>query len=429
MFRNTFRVAVLAAVAFGCGRERSAAVTHRASSDSVVQRPHATAPASARDTAAYGPADAADPPVFSVDTGAAHAATLAVPPMRIRRATTPSPMRGIYVNRASAIGPALARLVALADHTEINAFVIDVKDDHGLLLYPSTVGLAHAVGADTVQPMPVAAVHAFMDTLRAHHIFAIARVVVARDPLLIAHHPDWAVQRAVDGKPWLDATGTAWLDPHRREIWAYAADLASEAVARGFSEVVFDAVRFPDDRAAQTVRFPLANSRTRSQVIRDQLTYLRGRFSELGVPMAIVVPGAAATDTTNLGIGQQWEMLADRADIVMPEEYPSRFPSGSYGITNPAEQPAEIVRRALADALRRGAGERGVAEVVPWYQDFTLGAPAYGAAQIRAQIEAGYDSGLRSWMLWNPTSTYTEAALHEPPKPDSARARKHLPHR
>jgi hypothetical protein len=30
---------------------------------------------------------------------------------------------------------------------------------------------------------------------------------------------------------------------------------------------------------------------------------------------------------------------------------------------------------------------------------------------VRAQIQAGYDNGVRSWMLWNPGSRYTLGAL------------------
>ena len=48
---------------------------------------------------------------------------------------------------------------------------------------------------------------------------------------------------------------------------------------------------------------------------------------------------------------------------------------------------------------------------MPWYQDFTLGPPRYGAEHVRAQIQAGYDIGVRGWMLWNPGSRYTIAAL------------------
>src|SRR5881392_1705946 len=48
-------------------------------------------------------------------------------------------IKALYVNAWAFGSPKLWQLVRLADETEINAFVIDVKDDTGCLLYPSAV--------------------------------------------------------------------------------------------------------------------------------------------------------------------------------------------------------------------------------------------------------------------------------------------------
>lgn len=127
--------------------------------------------------------------------------------------------------------------------------------------------------------------------------------------------------------------------------------------------------------------------------------------------MTIDVFGLTATDTTDMGIGQRWEMFIDRADEVLPMVYPSHFAPGTYGLGNPNAHPYATIDRALKDVKRRSAGISGAAKVVPWYQDFTLGPPAYGAEQVRAQIKAGYDNGFYSWILWNPGSSYTIQAL------------------
>lgn len=47
----------------------------------------------------------------------------------------------------------------------------------------------------------------------------------------------------------------------------------------------------------------------------------------------------------------------------------------------------------------------------PWLQDFDYGGD-YGPAEVRAQIQATYDAGLSSWMLWDPANRYTREALH-----------------
>ena len=236
--------------------------------------------------------------------------------------------------------------------------------------------------------------------------------MVAKDPILADAKHEWAVQRRTDGKPWLDKDGKPWLDPHQRGVWRYAADLAAEAVGLGFSEVQFDYVRFPDEqRLLRESRFPLAKGRKRDQVIREQLGYLRERVAPLGVPMAIDVFGLTTTDSTDMGIGQRWEQFADHADVVLPMTYPSHYTRGMYGLANPNASPYATIDHALRDAKARNANVAHPPQIVPWYQDFTLGAPHYGVAQIRAQMQAGYDNGVRSWILWNPGSNYTVAAL------------------
>ncbi|HUQ45044.1 MAG TPA: putative glycoside hydrolase [Gemmatimonadaceae bacterium] len=330
------------------------------------------------------------------------------------RTPTPRPavVRGLYVNRWAANGPKMWALIDVAKRTEVNALVLDVKDDRGYLLYRSSVPLARAIGADRHTPMPANRLRAVLDTMRAHGIHPIARIVVAKDPMLANAKREWAVQRRADGKPWLDSHGNPWLDPHQRGVWTYAADLADEAVRLGFAEVQYDYVRFPDERRLLSeARFPLANGRRRDAVIRDQLGYLRARLAPLGALMAIDVFGATTTIDNDMGIGQTWEQFADRADVVLPMTYPSHYPRGSYGIAHPNAEPYAVLDRALRGARVRNRGVKNAGEIVPWYQDFTMGKPRYGVPQLRAQMQAGYDNGMFSWMLWNAGSRYTVKAL------------------
>ena len=64
-----------------------------------------------------------------------------------------------------------------------------------------------------------------------------------------------------------------------------------------------------------------------------------------------------------------------------------------------------------ADAVVRSARVDGAGTTRPWLQDFTLGAPVYAGAEVRAQIQATYDAGVDEWILWNPGSRYTVSAL------------------
>jgi len=345
---------------------------------------------------------------------AAHRDSAVSPCVRAGRCVParPAVVRGLYVSHWGAIGKTVWELVDVAKRTEVNALVIDVKDDRGYVLYRSAVPLARRIGADTTNPMPAARLRALLDTMRANHIHAIARIVVAKDPTLARARRDLAVRRRKDGAPWLDKNGNPWLDPHQREVWAYAGDLAEEAVKLGFDEVQFDYVRFPDEpRLLREATFPLAKGRPRDVVIREQLGYLHDRMRALGAPMAIDVFGLTTTVKSDMTIGQRWESFADQADIVQPMTYPSHYARGDYDLPHPNASPYAVIDHALKDALARNAPIRNAAQIVPWYQDFTLGKPHYGVKEVRAQMQAGYDNGIKSWILWNASSRYTIKAL------------------
>ena len=355
------------------------------------------------------------PQGFAASSTATHIGSKVRPVIRV---PTPDTLRGLYVNRWAALGRKLTDLIGVAKRTEINALVIDVKDDRGFVLYPSNVPLAREIGADTADghSLSRSRIRAILDTMVAHDIYPIARIVVAKDPLLAQKKLELAIKRKSDLKPWLDKNGHPWLDPHQRAVWQYAADLALEAYDIGFSEVQFDYVRFPDEkRLINETVYPLAEGRTRAQVIREQLGFLRKTLKPHGVRVTADVFGLTATDTTDMGIGQKWEMFVDQVDVVLPMVYPSHFARGTYKYRNPNAHPYATIDRVLKDVIARTDSIPNAARIIPWYQDFTLGSPHYYAAEIRAQKKAGYDNGFQSWILWNPKSNYTIAAL-EPRK-------------
>src|SRR5213075_3151327 len=149
-------------------------------------------------------------------------------------------IKGLYVNAWAFGSPKLWQLVRLADQTEVNAFVIDVKDDTGCMLYPSSVPTAQQIGANNCVRAKDA--RARLDTLAGHGIYAIARIVVAKDPLLAERKPAWSVKERDTGGLWRDRINIAWVDAYNDSVWIYSAQLAAEAVRAGFQEVQFDYV-------------------------------------------------------------------------------------------------------------------------------------------------------------------------------------------
>ncbi|MGD2120385.1 MAG: putative glycoside hydrolase, partial [Gemmatimonadota bacterium] len=243
-------------------------------------------------------------------------------------------------------------------------------------------------------------------------IYPIARIVVAKDPILTEGRPELAIQDSAGGV-WLDQDSVRWLNFHDRRVWEYHVALAREVVGLGFPEVQWDYVRFPDAPEAYLGRsvFPGADGRTRVDAIRGFLGYSRDVLSEEGAVVTADVFGVTTSYRRDVGIGQLWESMTDQVDVLLPMVYPSHYWPGSFGFEKPNAYPYEIVRRALRDALRRSAEVEGAGATRPWLQDFSLGDPPYDAPEVRAQIQATYDAGIQEWILWNPGSRYTESAL------------------
>src|SRR2546429_1404492 len=153
-------------------------------------------------------------------------------------------IKGLYVNAWAFGSSKLWQLVRLADETEVNAFVIDVKDDTGCLLYPSSVPTAQQIGANNCVRAKDA--RARLDTLATHGIYTIARIVVAKDPLLAERKPAWSVKERDTGGLWRDRINIAWVDAYNDSVWIYSAQLAQEAARMRVHDVPFDFVRFPD---------------------------------------------------------------------------------------------------------------------------------------------------------------------------------------
>jgi hypothetical protein len=323
----------------------------------------------------------------------------------------PAAVRGIYLNAWVFGGSRFYDLLALADTTEINAFVIDVKDGTGYLTYRSSVPVAVSIGANGL--IRARDVRERLAVLQQRGIHPIARIVVAKDPRLAEHRPQWAVQDT-EGGLWKDRFGDFWVDAYQDSVWIYAADIAAEAVLMGFREVQFDYVRFPDEPAKNLERAVFTARRSgesRRDGIRRNLGLLGDRVRPLGVPYTLDVFGLATSATNDLGIGQYWEDLITLADVVLPMVYPSHYGRGAYGLDWPNSYPYEVVSRALRDGIRRAEQVSGSAKIRPFLQAFSIRRVRYTATEVRAEIEAVEDAGLTDWVLWNASGRYPAGAF------------------
>jgi hypothetical protein len=315
------------------------------------------------------------------------------------------PVRALYVNRFAAQSTKkLARIIGYADSTEVNALVIDMKDEFGLNYAPADPEFARNAGTQT----RLRNVRALLDTLRAHDILPIARLVVFKDSVTARVHPEWTIRRP-DGSIWRDHKGLAWVNPYHRELWDYNIGLAEELVQLGFGEVQFDYIRFPEPyKSLPPQVFPDNKGQPKPEAIAEFLKVANARLDKVGARSTADIFGLVTTVNGPLEVAQWYEKVSPVTDVLLPMVYPSHYPRGSYGVARPNAEPYRIVNVALSRARERDEklGIRDPYHVRPYLQAFTLGAPAYGAAEVGAQIKATYDAGYEGWVLWHPGSNY-----------------------
>lgn len=345
---------------------------------------------------------------------------------------TPEPVKAIYMTACVAGTPSFrAKLLKLANETEINTIVIDVKDYTGTVSFD----IDHPSFKDNAGTgCKVNDMTDFIETLHKNNIYVIARITAFQDPYITKLHPEWAVKKNSDRNiVWKDRKGISFADAGNKEMWKYLVDLGLESYAAGFDEINYDYIRFPSDGDMKDIYFPASNdilvanakpfiatstgSTTqpirsgKSIVLKGFFEYLHNNFAPAGIPISADLFGMTATNYDDLNIGQILEYAAPNFDFIAPMVYPSHYPSGFNGYKDVNAHPYDIVNYSMAIAAKRltAIGESPL-KLRPWLQDNDYPVH-YTPEMVRAQIKATYDAGLTSWMLWDAGNTYTQSAL------------------
>ncbi len=305
----------------------------------------------------------------------------------------------------------LEKILGIAEATEINALVIDVKNDEGLVAWNSDIQIVNSVGSNWNSPLKN--FDNLMTYLNEKEIYTIARIVAFKDPYFAKNNPDHAIQLSAGGV-YKDKAGFAWVNPFDDYIWKYVVSVSQEAALRGFDEIQYDYVRFPDNAGHYNpiTYFPGRNDRDKDEAIRDFLLFARESLKPYNVHVSADVFGVVthSWDDKPEDIGQTWRLIANSTEYICPMIYPSHYGSGFYGFAVPDQYPYEIVRTALLEALERNAAQKEPAIIRSWYQGFTAtwvkGNILYEEDAIGKQLAAGKELGLNEYIIWNASNTY-----------------------
>lgn len=324
-------------------------------------------------------------------------------------------VHGIYVATAF-LANKMDYVLNLADTTEVNALVIDIKESKGYIAYRMDLQTAKEIGSltSTVRDMP-----ALIKTLKEHGMYLIARVVCMEDPILAKGRPDLALYKK-DGTPYRDSSGLAWVNPYRQEVWDYIRDISLKCVELGFDEINYDYVRFPTDNGAKDIDYGVdTEENPKTEAIIGGIKSLCELLKPLGVFVSCDVYGAIISSSVDAKlVGQNYFRMAQYLDYICPMIYPSHYSNGYYNLDIPDAHPYDLIYYALMSSKKTlymidDSGNKAM--VRPWLQDFTAtwvkGHLNYGPEEVRAEINGVYDSGHSEWLLWNAAINYNTGAL------------------
>lgn len=328
-------------------------------------------------------------------------------------------VKGIYM---SAYGYANAALhdanINLIKNSNLNAIVLDVKDDWGTI----------TMDFHSDNPYIIESTSAVLDAtttlqeLEDNQIYPIARVVTFKDTGFAKKHPEFAF-RNPDGSVWTNHGGEAFLNPFMQEVWDYTVDIAIEAAKAGFKEIQFDYIRFAEGFSQFQPNLSYSMGRyegstepmevLRVKAINEFIEYAKQRLKPYKAHIGIDIFGYTATVPEDSDIGQNFSQMAERGDVVSSMIYPSHWGPGYFGLRAPDTQPYEVVANYIVQEKEILAAVEHPPITRPWLQDFTasyLGSGwyiAYGPEQVKAQVQALKDNGITEFLLWNAANQYS----------------------
>jgi hypothetical protein len=278
----------------------------------------------------------------------------------------------------------------------------------------------------------------FVAGLHDRSIYVIGRITVFQDPYYTKKHPELAVKKLSDKDAvWKDRKGLSFIDVGAKPYWDYIVALSKESYGMGFDELNFDYIRFPSDGDMKDIYFSFGPGKLKAEALEEFFVYLNKELKPTGAVLSADLFGMTATNNDDLNIGQVLERAMPHFDYVSPMVYPSHYPTGFNGWKDVNAHPYDIVHFSLARAAERAEATtttvnflgatvlssstttksviyakesfpRG--KIRPWLQDFSYPV-TYTPEMVKTQIQATYDVGLTSWMLWDPGNKYTPSIL------------------
>ena len=322
----------------------------------------------------------------------------------------PEEARTLYLN--SGVLGNLDEYIKLAKNSNINAFVVDIKDN-------TAPGYASPVMKELSPTNYERAINSFdtyksaIKKLKDEGFYVRGRITVFKDSYYVKDNPDCAIISTSTGKPY-SHNGSYWPSAYSRDVWEFNVKLAIEAVEEmGFNEIQFDYTRFPDrTRTIEEqglVDMKNEYNETKAQAIQRFLMYATDEIHKHHAYVSVDVFGEAANSYIT-AYGQYWPAISNIVDVISAMPYPDHFDTYAYGSKVPVwTEPYELLKAWGKTVVTRQSEIPTPAVVRTWIQAYNaIKSPyiTYDASKISEQIQGLYDNALTGgYITWNAKSS------------------------
>jgi hypothetical protein len=314
----------------------------------------------------------------------------------------PIKVKALYLTfwGASNESKTLKKMLHIIDNSEVNAIVMDVKNEYGSTSFKTDFKQANRYGAHYQRTNKD--IKKFIKMMKERDIYTIARVVTFKDELQAVNNPDYAIKYH-DGTIWRNHDNMAWVDPFDERSHKYTISIAQEAAKVGFDEINFDYIRFPAKKGLKLAK--KSTQENRIKAINDFLDLAQDRLKKYGVFISVDIYGNVCWEKGDVGIGQTIQSLAQHADYIAPMLYPSGFAKGSFNVKYPSEHPYKVIYRSIKHN-KNIIDPKRMRPWIQYFKDYAHKKRVYKKHEVNEQIRATENMDTNGWMAWSPSSKY-----------------------
>jgi len=312
--------------------------------------------------------------------------------------------KSVYLPKASLTVDGINAFLAYANENSINAVVIDIKGEDGLLNYETNIEKVNEIQAVSENPVQINTV---LQKLHDNGIYVIGRISCFKDNKAPIKIRSISVQVS-NGGQWRH-NNQRWINAYSTQGWEYLADIAIEACNLGFDEIMLAEVKFPDAGQLNLIDYKENADVKKSDALNGFINYISEKIHEKNKKVSLQIPPICVhSDGTEIS-GQQYEYANLKIDTLCPVFETSVLKTevkvlkdGEREITNFENNPYEVV--SLLSRLINEKSEN--IKVRPYLQAYNGGKTVYDRSVVDEQIKILSENNITEYVLYNKQGEY-----------------------